>query len=110
MGKKIRDDVKPMTIAGCGIFTVLALVLDFTASNIATMQTWLMTLEIIGHVFLVICWIVVLVNMYDPDFDKWRKICIAVAVACALGVLGDRATRVVGAKMMQETIQQTKQQ
>ena len=106
MSNKKRDDEKSKTILVCGLFTMVLLIADFTA-GIFHLPVWLIMLEIAGHIFLAYAWYRVFVGFDDPNQDYWRKICIVVAAAALIGVMGDRATR-IGKQMFNQTVEETK--
>jgi hypothetical protein len=93
MGKKIRDDEKLMTIVVCGIFTLGLIILELVYGMFSQMNGFMWLAVIVLHILLGYCWFVVLKNMYDPNFDKWRGFNIGIAIVTIIVVLGHRSDK-----------------
>lgn len=91
MGLKKRDDEKLVTILVCALFSIVMLACLFFAGHIGMMPgflKWVMGVCIAATAY---SWIVVVRNVYDPNYDKWRYWNIAFAIAVILIVMGNRA-------------------
>jgi peptidoglycan/LPS O-acetylase OafA/YrhL len=87
---KKRDDEKLMTIIVCAIFTVGMLIVLFTAGNVWHMGVGLSGLAFGAVIACAVAWVVVLTNMYDPNKDYWRLLCILFALTAIITIMGHR--------------------
>jgi glycerol-3-phosphate acyltransferase PlsY len=92
MAIKKRDDEKPMTIIVCAIFTIAMLIVLFTAGNVLNMGLLLSILAFGSVIMCVVSWVVLLKNIYNPNYDYWRWLCIVFALGAIITIMGHRAT------------------
>lgn len=108
--KKKKDDEISFLLAGCGIFTVVLLIVDFTYGNMNSLLSsgWKWPFYILhGAIFAL--WIAVVSLIKNPNADALRKWLIAANIAALLLVLGHRSG-FLGDKMFQEDVEKNKQE
>ena len=89
--KKNDGEIGQLAI-GAGISTAILLVVDLFYYNMHDLLTsWFVIPFIIIHVGLLACWAMVIKNFEGPNYDKYRKLAVAVAIAGLLLILGHRA-------------------
>lgn len=91
MGLKKRDDEKLVTLLVCGLFSAVFIACLLFAKNLAIMGVGLWVLLIAVILCTAYSWFVVVKNIYDPNYDKWRAYCIVLAIVGICIVMGHRA-------------------
>lgn len=91
MTTKKKDDEFSFILAGCGVFTVVLVIADFLWAKWGAMPVWVLALVIIFHALTALGWFKILNNWKDPNYDYWRKVVIATAVAALIVIMGHRA-------------------
>jgi hypothetical protein len=92
MANKKRDDEKLITLIVCGLFSVVLLIVLFTAGNLFHMGILLSAIAVTGIAATAFAWYKVLTNLYDPNYDYWRLLCIVFALATIITIMGHRAS------------------
>lgn len=104
---KKKDDEFSFILAGCGVFTLVLVIADFFWAKWGSMSFWIIALIVILHALTAFAWYKIVRNWQDPNYDYWRKIVIATAIAGILVIMGHRAGWLEN-KMFQETVEENK--
>jgi hypothetical protein len=88
---KKKDDEFSILVLVCGIFTLTLVICDFFYAKWGSMNFWILALAVIFHAVTAFAWYKVIRNWQDPNYDYWRKILVAAAIAGILVVMGHRA-------------------
>lgn len=89
---KKRDDEKLMTIVVCAIFSIAMLVVLFTAGNVWQMGLLLSVIAFGAVIACGVAWVVMLANIYNPNYDYWRWLCIIFAIIAIIVIMGHRSS------------------
>lgn len=89
---KKRDDEKPTTIIVSAIFSVAMLIVLFTAGNVWQMGVLLSVITFGGVIACAVAWIILLANIYNPNYDYWRWLCILFALIAIITIMGHRSS------------------
>lgn len=106
---KKKDDELLSIFLVCGVFTAVALIIDFTYGNMHALlrSAWSIPFYIL-HVFLFLAWIGAISFWKDPAFDVLRKVVVGLAIAVILLIMGHRSGWVSG-KMFDQEVNKNKQ-
>lgn len=88
---KKKDDEFSVLVIVCGIFSLTLVIIDFFAAKWGQMNFWIILLALIFHALTAFAWVKAIRNWQDPNYDYWRKICVAGAIAAILIIMGHRA-------------------
>lgn len=91
MTTKKRDDELTITLIVCGVFSLALLIILLTAGNIGAMSFLLRILAFGATGLCALSWVILLKQFHDPNFDYWRKLCIAFALIAIIVIMGHRA-------------------
>lgn len=88
-----KDSDLPYLLIGCGIFTLVLIIVDLTYSNMAgLLHSGKLAIAFwVTHIATIALWILVLIQMNDPNFDKFRWLLLIVNILALFTVLGHRA-------------------
>lgn len=107
---KNKDSDLPYVLIGCGIFTLVLIITDFTYGNmIGLMHSWVKWPFIILQLAAIVLWITILIGIENPNFDFYRKILLFVVIVALFCVLGHRAGW-LSDKAFQEDVEKNKQE
>lgn len=105
--KKEEKDEFSFILLVCGIFTLALVIIDFFAAKWGSMAAWIIILVVILHAFTAWAWLKVIRNWTDPNFDYWRKLVIAGAIAAILVIMFHRAGWIEN-KMFEQDVEKAK--
>jgi hypothetical protein len=86
---KKKDDEFSFILAGCGLFTLGLIIVDFIGKW-GQMPVWVLLLVIACHALTAWAWVKIAQHWKDPNKDWWRGVVIAAAIAGILVVMGHR--------------------
>lgn len=105
--KKEERDEFSFILAGCGVFTLALVIIDFFAAKWGFMSGWIIILVVILHAVTALAWYKIIRNWTDPAFDYWRKVVIASAIAAIIVIMLHRAGWIEN-KMFQQDVEKAK--
>jgi len=107
---KKKDSDLPYVLIGCGIFTLVLLIVDFTYGNMnALLHSWVKLPFAILHIIISALWAIIIIEIDNPNFDIYRKWLLAATIATLLLILGHRAG-FISDKMFKEDVNKNKQE
>ena len=70
-----EDGELSQILIGCGIFTIVALIVDFTYGHIGgLLHSWYAVPFYLLHIFLALSWVIVIAGRNNPNLEYWRVI------------------------------------